>query len=59
MRLCLKLSEHEDFNHIIDRPTQPTEADLASDDALDNWMLRNVATMHHISSTCRQDTKWS
>ena len=53
VRLCLELSEHEDFSHMIDRPNQPTEADLASDDALDNWMLRNVATMHHISSTCK------
>jgi len=27
--------------------------DLASNDALDQWLLRNVSTMHHISGTCK------
>ena len=28
-------------------------ADLASNDVLDQWLLRNVSTMHHICSTCK------
>lgn len=27
--------------------------DLASNDAMDRWLLRNVSTMHHISGTCK------
>ena len=26
---------------------------LASDDALDDWVMRNVSTCHHISGTCK------
>ena len=53
VRVCLRLSEHEGFRKIIDRLEQPTEEDIDSDEALDNWMLRNVSTMHHISGTCK------
>jgi choline dehydrogenase len=31
----------------------PTEADFVSDDALDNWILRNAYTQHHITGTCK------
>lgn len=31
----------------------PTDHDLASDDALDAWMMREVVTFSHISGTCR------
>jgi hypothetical protein len=27
--------------------------DLASNDTLDQWLLRNVSTMHHICGTCK------
>jgi choline dehydrogenase-like flavoprotein len=27
--------------------------DLASNGALDQWLLRNVSTMHHICGTCK------
>ena len=34
--------------------TRPSEdADLATDDALDAWMLRNVYTQHQFSGTCK------
>ena len=38
---------------LIEELVDPTGADLASDDALDDWMLRNVRTSHHISGTCK------
>ena len=31
----------------------PTDEDLASDAALDQWMLRNAYTQHHSSGTCK------
>jgi choline dehydrogenase-like flavoprotein len=29
----------------------PTDTDLASDDALDRWLLANVSTAHHLAGT--------
>ena len=37
----------------MDTSYQPMEADLASNDALGQWLLRNVSTMHHICGTCK------
>ena len=50
---CIRLSEHPDFGKIIKRLHQPSQQELDSDDALDDWIRRNVSTMHHISSTCK------
>jgi len=53
MRLCVKLTEHEAFKDIIAECIEPTDADLASDDALDAWLRREVTTSQHISCTCK------
>jgi choline dehydrogenase-like flavoprotein len=53
VHLSLSLARHAAFHDIIDRLCQPTEADLASDAALDHWLRRHVITMHHISGTCK------
>ena len=53
VRLSIKLFESEHFKDIADERVQPKDADLASDDALDDWMRRNVSTMHHISCTAK------
>jgi len=53
VRLCIKLSEHEEFKRILGERTEPKDADLASDEALDDWMMRNVTTGDHISCTCK------
>ena len=53
VRLCLRLGEHEEFEEFIDERLQPTDADLESDDSLDDWMLRTATTGHHISCTCK------
>ena len=53
VRICLKLADQEGFTEIIESCLDPSESDLASDDALDDWMLRNVRTSHHISGTCK------
>ena len=53
IRLCVKLAEHPSFRDIIAERLEPTDADLASDAALDAWLLREVTTSQHISCTCK------
>ena len=53
VRMCVGLSEHESFRDIIADRMEPSDADLASDDALDAWLRREVTTSQHISCTCK------
>ena len=53
VRLCARLGEHPDFAHIIQERIEPTDEQLADDDALDAYMLREVTTGQHISGTCK------
>ena len=53
LRMAVKVSQHERFRDLIEARLNPTDQDLATDDALDDWMLRNVYTQHHISGTCK------
>jgi choline dehydrogenase-like flavoprotein len=53
IRLCVKLAEHESFRDIIAERIEPTDADLASDEALEAWLRREVTTSQHISCTCK------
>jgi choline dehydrogenase len=53
VRLCAKLGEDPSFKDLILERVSPTDADLASDEALDNWLMHNVGTSHHVSCTCK------
>ena len=53
VRLAMRISEHPAFSRVIIDRISLTDADLASDDALDSWLLRNVGTEHHSSGTCK------
>ena len=53
IRLAVKLSQHPAYRDIIVDRVSPTDEELASDDVLDTWMLRNVGTQHHSSGTCK------
>ena len=53
VQLAVRLSEHHVFKDMIIGRVSPSDADLASDDALDSWLLRNAGTLHHSSGTCR------
>ena len=53
VRLCVKLGEHPGFEDIIEERIEPTDAELASDQALDEFLLREVTTGQHISCTCK------
>lgn len=53
MRLAFTLAKHDDLKEIIGPRLDPTDADLASDAALDEWLQREVTTYSHISGTCK------
>ena len=53
VRLCVRLLQHEAYREIVDQRIRPTDRDLASDEALDAWMLENVGTSYHVSGTCK------
>ena len=53
VRICFDLVEHEEFREIVDAPLTPTAEDVATDDALDDWLNRNVTTSQHLAGTCK------
>lgn len=53
IRLALELAEHQELAPFLGRRIEPEDGDLASDDALDQWLLREATTYSHISCTCR------
>ena len=53
IRLALRLAEHPEFAAILDERIDPLDADLKSDDALDEWLMREATTGQHISGTCK------
>ncbi len=53
VRLCARLLQSETYRDIIAERTAPADADLASDEALDRWLLQHVATSYHILGTCK------
>ena len=53
VRLCVRLLEHQGYREIVQSRIDPTDEDLATDEALDAWMRRNVSTTQHISGTCK------
>ena len=53
VRTGVKLAEHEEFRDIIEERIEPTDAELATDEALNEYLLREVTTGQHISGTCK------
>jgi choline dehydrogenase len=53
VRLCVRIGEQGAFRDIIAGRIRPSDEALASDDAMDDWILSNVSTCHHISGTCK------
>ena len=53
VRISMKLLENNAFASIVDKVVQPSEEDLASDEALDAWMRRTVFNTTHASGTCK------
>lgn len=53
IRLCVKLGESKEFANIIEERLEPPDDVLSSDEALDDWIMREVSTSQHISCTCK------
>ena len=53
VRLALTLAEHDGLKELIGPLLEPAAADVASDAALDAWLLHQVTTYSHISGTCK------
>ena len=53
VRLCVQFADHASFRDIIAERLEPSDAVLASDQALDAWLLHEVTTSQHISCTCK------
>lgn len=53
IRLALRFAEHPAFKDIIVERVGLTDAVLASDEALDNWLLQNVGHGYHSAGTCK------
>ena len=53
IRKCLEMAEHEDFRDVLAERIEPLDSDIESDDALDEWMMREATTGQHISGTCK------
>ena len=53
VRLATRLLRHEAFQGIIATCLAPTEQALASDAALDAWLLKTAGNAHHTSGTCK------
>jgi choline dehydrogenase len=53
LRLCNELAQHAAFRRLLDARIAPSDDVLASDAALDAWMVREVTTTNHISGTCK------
>ncbi|MCH7606780.1 MAG: mycofactocin system GMC family oxidoreductase MftG [Chloroflexi bacterium] len=53
VRLCVRLLRDPAFDGCVERRVSPSDQDLATDDSLDAWLLRNVSTSYHVSGTCK------
>ena len=51
--MALEIAAESPFKEYIVERLNPTDADLQSDDLMDDWLLRNAYTQHHSSGTCK------
>ena len=56
VRIISDMMERESLNVIVEELISPVEADLASDDTLDQWLLENVWIGQHLSGTCKMSS---
>ena len=53
IRIIIDLLNHDALDSLVAERIGPTDAELDTDAALDEWMRREVGTSHHVSSTCK------
>ena len=53
VRRTVEIFNHPAFNGLLAERLSPTDADLASDEALDAWLMQNAGIAGHQSVTCK------
>lgn len=53
VRLCASLALGDQLRPFVAERLTPTDADLASDQALDEWLEKEVSPAQHLAGTCR------
>ena len=53
VRTALMLSQTAELSPLFGERLSPTDADLESDQALDQWLMREAITYSHICGTCK------
>jgi choline dehydrogenase len=53
VRLVMRLVESDALRNMVVERIAPSDADLASDEALDQWILTHISTAHHLAGTCK------
>ena len=53
VHLALNLAGRPELAPLLGKRIEPEEKDLVSEDALDQWLLREATTYSHISCTCK------
>ena len=53
LRTAAELGAHEAFSHIVEERLEPSDDELASDEALDAFMRRTVVSGQHLTGTCK------
>ena len=53
VRLAVELAEHPALREFLVERVTPTDEELATDEALDGWLMKYVGTGDHVSGTCK------
>ena len=53
IRLGVRIAEQPHFSNMLLERIMPTDEELESDAALNDWLRRNSGTSHHVSGTCK------
>jgi choline dehydrogenase len=53
VRLAIQLADNPAFKDLLVERVMPTDADLGSDEAMDDWLMRSIGTAHHVSCSCK------
>ena len=53
IRMAVELGEHPALQELILEKVTPSDEELASDEALDAWLMKFTGTSHHVSCTCK------
>ena len=53
IRSAAELAQHPALQELLAEKVSPSDEELASDEALDAWLLKYIGTSDHVSGTCK------